>query len=171
MLWGHDLGWWGFWVSLVALLSALPLGIIGTLIAPRLEDWWAARSLASVVMRMVKLESRLKDEEIAYKLISPTSDLILQVLFLMAIAQIVSGYFFIVIMAALTRVSVRQIHIGNPRDFSHIMPVLLVYLCVSLPSYIAVRLIIRFRSHHSPIKRMQLKNSIISLRKRLNEQL
>jgi hypothetical protein len=77
----HDLGWWGFWVGLLALVVAIigiPLAIIAPIIAPRLENWWAERSVASTKKRIASLVEKLAEYERIYPELSLTEDYVLR---------------------------------------------------------------------------------------------
>jgi hypothetical protein len=54
-----DPGWWGFWISILALLGAYPLSLLANLTSPRIQNWWAARSRASLEKRIAQLEAAL----------------------------------------------------------------------------------------------------------------
>lgn len=56
-----DLGWWGFWIGLLALFLAVPLAVIGNILTPKILNWWAARSRAALEKRIAKLEAELAD--------------------------------------------------------------------------------------------------------------
>lgn len=47
----HDLGTWGFFIALAALLLAYPLDVLAHLTSPKIRDWGAARSIASLQKR------------------------------------------------------------------------------------------------------------------------
>src|SRR5437868_3128293 len=49
----HDLTTWAFFLSVAALVLAVPFGIVGTLLAPKVQVWWATRSLKSVAQRLI----------------------------------------------------------------------------------------------------------------------
>jgi hypothetical protein len=49
----HDLGTWSFIVSVAALILALPLGIVGTLLAPRVQVWWIVRSVTGTANEII----------------------------------------------------------------------------------------------------------------------
>lgn len=55
----NDLTTWSFILSLAALVLTLPLAILGTILTPRVEDWWARRSGTSLRNRINKLEKKL----------------------------------------------------------------------------------------------------------------
>jgi hypothetical protein len=52
----HDLGWWGFWITLGL---AYPLSVLANLTTPILKDWWAARSRAGLQNRVRTLTTKL----------------------------------------------------------------------------------------------------------------
>ena len=51
----HDAATWGLWLAILALFLSVPMGIISILATPILQQWWAARSQASLIMRRDKL--------------------------------------------------------------------------------------------------------------------
>ncbi|MFZ3333540.1 MAG: hypothetical protein WA197_23075 [Candidatus Acidiferrales bacterium] len=60
----RDLGSWGFWLSILALIAAYPLNLLANLTSPRLQNWWAtrpARSRASLQKTIAELESKLAE--------------------------------------------------------------------------------------------------------------
>jgi len=59
----HDVGTWGLILGILTLLTAIPLGIASNLLAPKLQNWWASRSIASLQKRIEKLETRLAEVE------------------------------------------------------------------------------------------------------------
>jgi hypothetical protein len=59
MTWHHDLGWWGFVISIVALVAAYPLDLLAHMTSPRIKNWWAERSVRSLQMRIDKIEKQL----------------------------------------------------------------------------------------------------------------
>ena len=58
-MWHKDLGWWAFWISLLALISAFPLSVLANLASPKIRNWWASRSRAALQKRIAVLESDL----------------------------------------------------------------------------------------------------------------
>ncbi len=61
--WPHDVGTWSLYIGIAALLLAFPLGIASNLMAPKVQNWWALRSIASLKKRIEKLEKRLAEVE------------------------------------------------------------------------------------------------------------
>jgi hypothetical protein len=57
----NDLPTWNLILSLSALILTLPLAILGTILAPKVEDWWAWRSKRSLTDRIEKLEKKLRE--------------------------------------------------------------------------------------------------------------
>jgi hypothetical protein len=59
-MWPHkDFGWWGFVLSMVALLLIYPVGVIVNITTPKLQNWWATRSRASLQTRIKTLQEEL----------------------------------------------------------------------------------------------------------------
>jgi len=57
--WPKDLGEWGAYLAVTALVLAVPLNILPNFIAPRLLDWWRSRNLRELTKRVSQLEARL----------------------------------------------------------------------------------------------------------------
>jgi hypothetical protein len=63
-MWSHrDLGWWAFWISILALGSSFPLNVLANLFTPRFQNWLAGWSRASLQKRIAKLEIQLTEIE------------------------------------------------------------------------------------------------------------
>ncbi len=63
-LWPYgDLGWWGFWVTLAALVLAIPLSMLANILTPFFVNWLAKRSHVSLNNRIAKLEAQLAEFE------------------------------------------------------------------------------------------------------------
>jgi hypothetical protein len=73
----HDLGTWGFILSVAALLLAIPLGIAATLLAPRLQVWWFVRSVRGSANKLLSL-SAYHDRLAKEPLFSPTEALLFE---------------------------------------------------------------------------------------------
>jgi hypothetical protein len=80
MFFGHDYGWWGFWIGMpLALLSFLGmifLWLFGDRLRERILNWWAKRSEASLRKRIEELEKLLARFE-RYELLTEWQDLAL----------------------------------------------------------------------------------------------
>lgn len=59
----HNAGTWGVILGVVAIILTVPLGIASNLIAPKLQNWWAARSLASLRERITEVEKEFRPIE------------------------------------------------------------------------------------------------------------
>jgi hypothetical protein len=53
-----DLGTWGFWISIIAFISAYPLSLLANITSPRLLNWWATTSRVSLEKRIAQLHSK-----------------------------------------------------------------------------------------------------------------
>jgi len=74
MLWGHDLGWWAFILTLVGLALMFPVAILANLCTPALKNWWSERSAATTKTRIEKLKQQLADYEQNYGLMSDVEE-------------------------------------------------------------------------------------------------
>jgi hypothetical protein len=54
-----DPGTWGLYISVIALVLIVPLGILTNVLTPKLQNWWAGRSKASLEKRIEKLKHDL----------------------------------------------------------------------------------------------------------------
>src|SRR5579885_2225106 len=59
MAWTPDLGTWGFYVSLAALVLTYPISVIANATTPLLVDWVARSTKSSLERRIAQLEMRL----------------------------------------------------------------------------------------------------------------
>lgn len=94
MHWPRNLGEWGFWIGILAILLAYPLALLANVTSPRIENWWAARSAKALRERISHLERRLafiKRQE----LLSEYEEIVLRSLarLITAIAQIAGAFF------------------------------------------------------------------------------
>jgi hypothetical protein len=55
---GHDSTWW---LAVIALVSMLPANLLANFLTPRIQNWWAGRSRASLVRRISELEKIVRD--------------------------------------------------------------------------------------------------------------
>lgn len=56
---GHDLGWWAFVFTVVGLFLMLPVSMAANVLTPKLQNWWAERSAASLRKRIRRLQVKL----------------------------------------------------------------------------------------------------------------
>jgi hypothetical protein len=59
----HDLGWWAFIISIVALVAAYPLSLLANLTTPFIVTWFVRWSRSSLEDRIAGLERTLQDLE------------------------------------------------------------------------------------------------------------
>jgi ABC-type multidrug transport system fused ATPase/permease subunit len=87
------MSWWGFVLSITALMLAVPLAVIGNLITPRIQQWWSQRSVTALRRRVDQLKADLADLEVANPPLSDFEDYVLRALlglFWLAFATAVS---------------------------------------------------------------------------------
>jgi hypothetical protein len=58
---GHDGTWWSLMMGALALALMLPVAVLANILTPKLQDWWAQRSMVSLSNRIQKLEAELAD--------------------------------------------------------------------------------------------------------------
>jgi hypothetical protein len=51
----HDVGTWGLILAVVALILAVPLGIVSILLAPKVKLWWFLRSVKGNANKLISL--------------------------------------------------------------------------------------------------------------------
>jgi hypothetical protein len=54
-----DSATWSLYISIAAVILIVPLGILTNVITPKLQNWWAGRSRASLTRRVHKLRCEL----------------------------------------------------------------------------------------------------------------
>jgi hypothetical protein len=59
----YDRTTWGLIISICALVLAFPLSLLANLLTPKIKNWWAERSEASMRKRIIKLEEELAHRE------------------------------------------------------------------------------------------------------------
>jgi len=60
----HDAGTWGLILAVVALILAVPLGIVSILLAPKVKLWWFLRSVKGSANKLISLtQYRVRLEE------------------------------------------------------------------------------------------------------------
>ena len=55
----YDKATWGILLGIVAILLAFPLSLIANLVTPKIRNWWAERSVATIKERIASLESEV----------------------------------------------------------------------------------------------------------------
>lgn len=114
----HDIGTWGFIATVVALILALPLGIIGTLVAPKVQLWWFLRSVKGKAGKLVALvEYRQKIEK--EPLFSPTEALIFRQHFALMIAVHIVAY---LVILAVTMIPKWHLHMTFREELHNSIP-------------------------------------------------
>jgi O-antigen/teichoic acid export membrane protein len=66
MFLGHDLAWWSFVLTIVGLILMFPAAIVANILTPKLQNWWAQRSLSSLKKRIDTIDKQLNDCEGKY---------------------------------------------------------------------------------------------------------
>src|ERR1017187_3284658 len=112
MLLGHELGWWGFWVGIAAILLTIPLAVVGNVLTPKLVNWWSERSHASLVKRIALLEDRLKDLQEHHAEYSPELGFLLRLLLLFALAIMGLDFFLVAVLTSVQRLISLGLHPG-----------------------------------------------------------
>ena len=176
---GHDLGWWAFVISVLALVLAYPLDLAAHLTAPKLKNWWAERSVASIRRRLGELEARLAKYETEYPQISEVEELCLEGI-QAAFAFCLFATPFLVAGVLMMAVVIKAVGAGLPQDARWLYGepgqwlrnalVLWAGCLIELPVLaIFLRKVKRFRVTHGPASRKSIRSSIEELRRKLKE--
>ena len=167
----HDLGTWGFIISVVALLLTIPLGIVATILAPKAQVWWFMRSVrgtANKLRYLTDLRQQLKDEPV----FTPTETLIFeQTNRLMLAVHFLAGVVGFAVLATWRHPFSLQPQTYHPSSsehlkiYLHIAPFLVAFMC-SLIYFHARALTVLLRC--SPKEREKVDRQIRKLLRKLN---
>ena len=162
-LWPHkDLGWWGFVLSVVAILLLYPGGVLVNITTPMLLDWWATRSRASLQEQIGKLEADLsKLEQIA-----PLSEVNNQMLWGLEMLRLLLSVGIHMVLSALYLLTIL---VEGPKRLSlTVEGVFWCFLIVNaLLGFLAYYRELTYRIARSPTRRTNIKKSIKSLKSKL----
>lgn len=75
-MWPKDSGSWGVFLAILALVLTVPLSIIGNILTPKFQNWWARRSRLGLEQRINSLRTELAELS-KYPLLSDTEEFIL----------------------------------------------------------------------------------------------
>jgi p-aminobenzoyl-glutamate transporter AbgT len=170
MFLGHDLTWWSFVLSAATLVLAIPMAVVGTVLTPKIQNWWAERSEAATRMRITTIENQLSEYETNYELLSEAEDWTLKGI--EAIGMTVSLILGdLGLLLSLTR---DQKSIFNDPHGLIVPPVSIVafatlatLLFALMAMYLIFKPIGKFRTKRSPAVRENLRKSIEKLKSSL----
>lgn len=90
-----DYGFWGFVVSVAALIAIVPLGFLTNALTPKILNWWAKTSEKSLDRRISQLK-HLLEEGVPPTLLSDVTFLLIQIAVPSAIVmQMVASFILI----------------------------------------------------------------------------
>jgi hypothetical protein len=75
-VWPKDSGSWGVVLAILAILLTVPLSMVGNMLTPKFQNWWARRSRLGIEQRIKSLRAELAEME-KYPALSETEDYIL----------------------------------------------------------------------------------------------
>ena len=165
---GHDLGWWSFICSVSALVLVIPMGVLVNVITPKLLNWWAERSTASTLKRIVALEKQLSNYEAFYAELSDVENWTLKGIEALGVLGSV-GLLFI----CLDGIALATIY-KPPQSFLWRFPLPLEDLCLMgmiIATFFLYSIFLemaRYRKKRSPEVRRNLKLSIEKLKSRVH---
>jgi hypothetical protein len=73
---GHNASWWGVALAIAALLLMIPANVFANALTPKVLNWWASRSKASLKERITALIKKLEEYK-ALPELTLTEDIIL----------------------------------------------------------------------------------------------
>jgi hypothetical protein len=167
----HDLTWWAFVLSVVALVGTYPLSLLANLTSPAIKNWWAERSAASTRKRIEKLEKELRECE-TYPLLGELEDAALKAIEAIGLLAAICLYFLAAILVAnppMIRTTGSALIIGPPTTISRTMINSLATfgIATSFGFAILFRKFGRMREKRSPASRNALHESIDKLKAKL----
>jgi len=166
-MWPHrDLGWWGFVISVVALLGAYPLSLLANLTSPALKNWWAERSIASTRKRIDKLEKQLA-EYMQEPALTEGEDYILRATEALSMLLALCVTMLAVLLMSLA--SFAPATVSNHDKEPLVALALVGAVCAFLIGIVAFGRFSRFRRKRSPIDRNNLNKYIDELKKKLSQ--
>ena len=153
----HDLGWWGFVLSVIALILLVPLNLLSNILTPKIQNWWAERSLANTRRRIQRIEEDL----IEYQEMSEVDDQILSgiegVLLLVSLA--------VVLCAAILLISSEKVPVQEKRPLEMLAAV--AAIATALFVFGISTAFSRFRRRRSPFNRNIQRQYLEALKARL----
>jgi hypothetical protein len=166
-MWPHkDLGWWGFVISIIALLSAYPLSLLANLTSPALKNWWAERSVASTRKRIDQLERQLA-EYMQYPALSEGEDYILRATEALSMLLALCVTMLAVLLMAVAWFAPATVSNHDKQ------PLVALALTGGIIAFLIGVVIFgrfsRFRGKRSPIDRNNLNKYIDELKKKLSQ--
>jgi len=160
-MWSHrDLGWWGFWIGLVALVLAFPLSLLANMITPVVQNWIAKRGLASLVKRIATLEAQLAEFE-KDPAIDEVDDHILWGLKRAEMTAIGVGSTVMLVLLF----AVEMLTDANSERFKVFATIVLIGLLMDLALILRLRYERDFRYFRSPRSRKAMRTAIEELKK------
>lgn len=152
----HDLAWWGFALGVLALILMIPAAIFANAITPKIQNWWASRSRASLLKRIDSLAGRLRKWE-RNAAVTETEDILLS-----AVQTIL-----LCLSAGLLAVGLAGTQFLHRFQSTEYFPFVLLLVLVAFLGAIGAQRVHHFREPRSPQARAFLKREIESLRAKL----
>jgi hypothetical protein len=162
---GHDLAWWSFVLAVMALVLMVPANLFANFLTPKLKDWWAERSKASLQKRIKNIEDQLTESEITEfeELMMKAAEFTLMIL---------GSIIALVILCFLTSIGVISSsgelvsHQNNHGQSQNAQIFAIFWLGIGLVFALSVfsRSLLKFRLTHGPTGRKYLKKSLDTLR-------
>jgi len=164
-MWGHDLGWWGFVLSVMALLGAYPLSLLANLTSPILKDWWARRSTKSLEKRVAKLQAELSGMA-TIPLLTPIESKMFQAIRMLMMVAFAGPYF---VLGSLALIAYAVLPHGDKSRLEIPCGILLFIVSLLVMLLVSVRRIRKFTAPRSAAYRIRVQRDLTRLRNDLNE--
>jgi len=159
-MWSHDLGWWGFWIGILALILAFPLSMAANIMTPLFMNWFSKRTLSSLVKRIGILESRLAELEKTPAITEVENEILWGFQHLnITVLGVANGVIFIIFLA------VELFADANNPKFTHFSGIMFAILTANLVMQMRLRYRNKFRELRSPAKRKALGETLVELKK------
>jgi hypothetical protein len=150
---------WSIILTALSIALSLPLGLAGSLLAPKVQDWWARRSKKTLVVHIQELEDKLEELKKAEPL-TPNERKILETLeeLILIVGAII--VFLVVIVYQATRLP----FVSNPPPPFNPIKAFIAAVAVSSPMVLFMLRLRRWRTEQTVEYRNQLKLQIEKLR-------
>jgi hypothetical protein len=170
MFLGRDLAWWSFVVGITALILCFPLAVLANIVTPRLQNWWAERSVASIRKRVAALEKQFLANEQEGQSLSDGEDWILLGIEMLGM---LGSFSLSMLGATMFTIAERIPLIDNPHSAPITQSVgvekiaLVVGVFALVFMYIFAQRLGVFRRKRSPSVRRSMEKSIVKLKEQL----
>jgi hypothetical protein len=171
----RDAGTWALIISIIGLLLIFPLGILVNIVTPKLQDWWAARSVKALMSRIEKLTNKLFEIEANPPLNEFEDQMVTEFMFLkvflriMGLASCYAVIFIFMFLLTHTPANPPPPHRLGPALFTLVSFIMFTFLTIIGLLITRPRELDGLYRRRSPAHRKQLKAQIVRLVIKLNK--